>query len=120
MPHNIAIAVCAHQIVCIQTHRFNHSGITQLLEIVVAVMDANQTNIKSYALPTLHERNSNSHEVILSMILEHFVSTCFFPIYKNVRSIDALIKGVPVIELDLYCCASLDYFQLSHEVIHEL
>jgi len=35
-------------------------------------------------------------------------------------SIDASIKGVPVIELDPSCFVSLDYFQLSHEVIHEL
>jgi chromosome partitioning protein len=54
-----------------------------------------------------------------SDIRKNFVSNCFFPIYKNVRGIDASIKGVPVIELDRSCRASLDYFRLSHEVIHE-
>ena len=83
-------------------------------------MDAYESNIESYALPTLHERNSNSHQVILNKIREHFGSNCFSPIHKNVRCIDASMKGVPVIELDRSCCAAVDYFRLSHEVIHEL
>ena len=67
----------------------------------------------------LHERNSNSHQVILGRILDHFGSNCFSPIHKNVRCVDASMKGVPVIELDRSCCASVDYFRLSREVIHE-
>jgi len=55
-----------------------------------------------------------------SGIRKNFFSNCFFPIYKNIRSIDASISGVSVIKLDRSCCASLDYFQLSHEVTHEL
>ena len=65
MPHNIAIAACTHLIVCIQTHMFSYSGMTRLLDTAVAVMDAYESNIESFALPTLHERNSNSHQVIL-------------------------------------------------------
>lgn len=115
-----AFAACTHQIVCIQTHMFSYSGMTRLLDTAVAVMDAYEINIESYALPTLHERNSNSHQVILSKIQEHFGSNCLSPIHKNVRCIDASMKGVPVIELDRSCCAAVDYFRLSREVIHEL
>ena len=114
-----AFAACTHLIVCIQTHMFSYSGMTRLLDTVVAVMDAYETNIESYALPTLHERNSNSHQVILGRIRDHFGSNWFSPIHKNVRCVDASMKGVPVIELDRSCCASVDYFRLSREVIHE-
>jgi cellulose biosynthesis protein BcsQ len=86
-------------------------------------------NVNSHANCTSHfgidpeDVRLNAYHTLIepeSDIRKNFVSNCFFPIYKNVRGIDASIKGVPVIELDPSCCASHDYFRLSHEVIHEL
>ena len=85
-----AFAASTHLMVCIQTHVFSYSGMTRLPDTAVAVMDTYDINIESYALPTLHERNSNSHQVILEKIRIHFVSNCF-PIHKNVGCIDASV-----------------------------
>ena len=90
----------------------------------VLVVDINtQANCTSHFGIDPEEAHLNAYHTLIepeSDNQENFGSNCFSPIYKNVRSIDASIKGVPVIELDRSCCTSLDYFRLSHEVIHEL
>jgi hypothetical protein len=43
---------------------FSYSGMTRLLDTAVAIMDAYETNTESFALPTLHERNSSSLQVL--------------------------------------------------------
>lgn len=107
-------------LVCIQTQMFSFSAVERLLQTVNEVAEQYELPISAYALPTMFERNSNSHKAILAKINEFFGPHAFSPIHKNVRCQDAQIAGKPVIELDRSSSAALDYTRLAKEVIDQL
>jgi len=90
----------------------------------VLVVDVDtETNCSSHFGIHPEEAHLNAYHTLIepeSDIREYFGSNCFSHFHKKVRCIEASINRVPIIELDPSCCASLDYFRFSHEVIHEL
>ncbi len=114
-----AFTACNVLLVCVQTHMFSLAAVEKLLQTVNEVIDQYDLSIAAYALPTMFEKGSNAHKTILKKISDYFGPLTFSPVHKNVRCIDASIAGVPVIELDRSCSASLDYMRLTKEVIRE-
>jgi chromosome partitioning protein len=114
-----AFTACDVLMVCVQTHMFSLTAVEKLLQTVNEVIDQYDLSIAAYALPTMYEKQSNAHKSILKKITEYFGPLTFSPIHKNVRCIDASIAGVPVIEMDRACSASIDYLRLAKEVIRE-
>ena len=114
-----AFTACNILMVCVQTHMFSLAAVEKLLQTVNEVIDQYDLAIAAYALPTMYEKQSNAHKSILKKVTDYFGPLMFSPIHKNVRCIDAAIAGVPVIEMDRSCSASLDYLRLAKEVIRE-
>ncbi|HNC46982.1 MAG TPA: ParA family protein [Acidobacteriota bacterium] len=114
-----AFTACNILLVCVQTHLFSFTAVEKLLQTVNEVSEQYEIPIAAYALPTMFEKSSNSHNVVLEKIRDHFGPYSFSPIHKNVRCIDASISCQPVIELDRSCSASVDYQRLAKEIVNE-
>lgn len=113
-----ALLTADEAIVPVDASPFSLHGLDKLLETFELIREKTGHTITAKIIPSNIDRRTSYGRSIAQQLKARFAKNCFTSMINTcTRLRDAADKGKPVLEIDRQCAASLDYGQLTAEVL---
>lgn len=113
-----ALCAATHAIIAIQTNWFAYEAIKRLMAIVGDVIDESNHNLVTYALATMHRKNVNIHEEVLTQIHNDFQELMLETVIPYTATLpEASAARMPICDYADGSKADIAYNSLTKEII---
>ncbi len=113
-----ALCAATHAIIAIQTNWFAYEALKRLMAIVADVIDESNHNLVTYALATMHRKNVNIHEEVLTQIKNDFGELMLETVIPYTATLpEASVARQPICDYADGSKADIAYTSLSKEII---
>jgi chromosome partitioning protein len=113
-----ALCAATHAIIAIQTNWFAYEAIKRLMAIVGDVIDESNPDLVTYALATMHRKNVNIHEEVLTQIRQDFQELMLESVIPYTATLpESSAAKMPICDYADGSKADIAYQSLTKEII---